>query len=172
MRSSGVEQLCGKAISHQLPAKLQLSSHILLSLSPPLFPTLITSSSPSLWILSLGDRVFGPRLGQGNNFIFLFVKLYINRGGVFCTAVMEGEEDYTLTCELIHHLCVQLHGQENCEAFLELVENTSILIQILFQNVLELHFTLHHPLFFLLRKWVYWGVGWGVVGGTDRFCNC
>lgn len=35
MRGSWLEQLHGKAISHQLPAKLQLSSHILFSLSPP-----------------------------------------------------------------------------------------------------------------------------------------
>ena len=33
MRSSWLEQLRGKAISHQLPAKPQLSSRILLSLS-------------------------------------------------------------------------------------------------------------------------------------------
>lgn len=41
------------------------------------------------------------------------------------------------------------------EAFLELVENTSILIQMLFWNILEVHFALHHPLFFQLSKWVY-----------------
>lgn len=60
MRSSWLEQLCGKAISHQLPAKPQLSSHILLSLALPVFPTLITALSPSLCILFLGDRVFRP----------------------------------------------------------------------------------------------------------------
>ena len=75
MCSSWLEQLHGKAISHQLPAKPQLSSHIFLSLSL----SLITGLSPSLCILFLGDRVSGRRLGQGNDFIFLFVKLRINR---------------------------------------------------------------------------------------------
>lgn len=62
MRSSWLEQLCGKAISHQFAAKPQLGSPILLSTPPPLslslFPALITALSPSLYILLLGDRVF------------------------------------------------------------------------------------------------------------------
>lgn len=58
MRSSWLEQLCGKAISHQFAAKPQLGSPILLSTPPSLFPALITVLSPSLYILLLGDRVF------------------------------------------------------------------------------------------------------------------
>lgn len=73
MRGSWLEQLHGKAISHQLPAKLQLSSHILLSLSfPPLFPTLITLLSPLLCILFLGDRDLDRK-----NILLLYLLSYV-----------------------------------------------------------------------------------------------